>query len=155
MEATTKLDLDDSWHKKLKEEFRSARITDDEMCLSMQRVYDEFNYCIDPHTAVAVAAADKMGYHLYKCDDDYDSDDRSPYAILSTASPCKFEESVTIGIGQTKWNAYVESHFPRRAASILNKAEIEPALYKWTEGKSLEEVQVDWERLARSLITKS
>ena len=125
MEGTTKLDIDDSWYTKLKEEFRSARTTDDEMCSSMKRVYDEFNYCIDPHTAVAVAAAEKMGYDLYNFDDD--DDHRPPYAIMSTASPYKFEESVTIGIGKMKWQAYAESHFPRRTASILKKDEIEPS----------------------------
>ena len=69
MEDTTKLDLDELWHNKLKQDFMSARITDDEMCATMRKVYDELKYCIDPHTAVAVAAAGKLGYDLY--DDHY------------------------------------------------------------------------------------
>jgi len=149
MEDTTKLDLDDSWHNKLKQDFMSARITDHEMCAAMTKVYDELNYCIDPHTAVAVAAANKLGYDLY--DANYD---KSIYAILSTASPCKFEESVTTAIGATKWNEYIKSEFPKRATSILNKDEIEPVLYHWPDGESLEQVQMKWEELAQSLVAK-
>jgi threonine synthase len=147
MEATSKLDLDDSWHKKLMTDFMSARITDDEMCSSMKKVYDELGYCIDPHTAVAVAAADKMDYDLYNTN--YNG---KPYAILSTASPCKFEESVTIGIGPIKWNEYRKSNFPSRAVSVLERDEIEPFLYKWLEGQTLDEVEKEWEQLARNLI---
>ena len=147
MEDTTKLDLDELWHNKLKQDFMSARITDDEMCATMRKVYDELKYCIDPHTAVAVAAAGKLGYDLY--DDHYGG---SAYAILSTASPCKFEESVTTAIGATKWNEYVESEFPERASEILKKDEIEPVLYAWPEGETLEQVQVKWEKLAQNLI---
>lgn len=149
METTSKLDLDDSWHTKLKEEFLSARITDDEMCASMKRVYDKFDdYCIDPHTAVAVAGAEKLGYDLYTSN----SQKGQPFAILSTASPCKFEESVTIGIGETRWAKYVESHFPQRANSILEKDEIDPTLYKWLDGRTLKETQIEWEKMARSLM---
>ncbi len=158
MDATTKLDLDDSWHNKLKQDFMSARITDDEMCETMKKVYDKLNYCIDPHTAVAVAAAGKLGYDLY-IDEKFD-DDRRPtsttssacYAILSTASPCKFEESVTTAVGETKWNEYVESEFPARAAEILKKHETEPVLYTWDDGETLEQVQMKWEKLAKNLI---
>ena len=151
MEATTKLNLDDSWHTKLKEEFSSARITDDEMCASMKRVYDELDdYCIDPHTAVAVAGAEKLGYDIYNVNNHNDQ----PFAILSTASPCKFEESVTIGIGPTRWEKYVKFHFPQRAASIMKKDEIDPTLYKCLEGQTLEETQIEWERMARELISE-
>ena len=150
MENTTKLDLDNSWHQKLQDEFASARITDEEMCKSMKQVLDKFKYFIDPHTAVAVAAAEKLNYNIY--DSDYISSNKRPYAILSTASPCKFEESVTIGNGENKWKQYVELEFPSRAASILSKVEVEPTLYQWTKGQTLEEVQVSWEMLARNLV---
>lgn len=149
MEDSSKLDLDTSWHRRLQQEFSSARITDDEMCQSMKRVYDEFDYCIDPHTAVGVAAAEKLGYNLY--DKNFDA---SVFAILSTASPCKFEESVTIGIGETEWAKYAEKSFPSRATSIIGKDEIEPILYQSIEGKKLGEVQMEWEKLARSIVAK-
>ncbi len=154
MENTTKLDLDNtSWHKKLQNEFSSARITDDEMCSSMKRVYDEFHYLIDPHTAIAVAAADKLGYYMYTKHEKIDG--RCPlFAILSTASPCKFEESVTIGVGETIWKQYVEFEFPNRATSILKKDEVEPVLYRWDDDTSLDEVQIEWEKMARRLVAK-
>jgi threonine synthase len=162
MENTAKLDLDNTpWYGKLQTEFSSARITDDEMCSSMKRVYDEFHYLIDPHTAVAVATADKLGYDMYTTstttnNNNHDKvDSRRPlFSILSTASPCKFEESVTIGVGEEIWKRYMELEFPKRATSILKKIEVEPVMYRWDDDKSLDEVQIEWEQLARSHVAK-
>ncbi len=151
MESTTKIDLDNSWHEKLQNDFSSARITDDEMCASMKKVFDELNYCIDPNTAVATATAEKLGYNLY--DTSTATTKQRPYAILSTASPCKFQESVTIGLGIQSWETYYNSDgFPKRARKVLEKEEVKPFEYKSTEGKSLEEIQIEWEESARKLV---
>ena len=153
MESTAKVDLDKTWHQKLQDDFSSARITDDEMCTSMKKVHDELDYCIDPHTAVAVAAAGKLGYDLYDHGGGSETCTNRPYAILSTASPCKFEESVTIGLGSKNWESYFESsEFPKRARMILDKEEVKPFEYKWIGGQTLEEVQVEWEKQARKLV---
>ena len=67
MDATSQLDIEKRWLDKLQDEFASARITDDEMCFATQRAKDKLNYIIDPHTAVAFAAADKLGIVTTVC----------------------------------------------------------------------------------------
>lgn len=59
------------------------------MCQTLLEVRDEYGYVADPHTAVALAAAKKLGYF----------GNGGLCAILATASPCKFEESVTAALG--------------------------------------------------------
>jgi len=152
MDSTEKLDLDDSWHKKLQTEFKSARITDDELCATMRSVQKEFNYLMDPHTTVAVAAAEKLGYRL--SDESDGSVNGRPFAILSTASPCKFEESVTFAIGEEGWQQFFSSHFPERAKAVLEKCEAPPILYSWIEGANICYVQEQWERQARDIINE-
>lgn len=74
-------------------------------------------------------------------------------AILSTASPCKFEESVTAGIGEEEWKKYfASSDFPPRARALLVKQEINPILYPWEKEKTLSEVQKEWENMALDII---
>jgi threonine synthase len=147
MEKTQKLDLKGEWLTKIQRDFSSARITDDEMCQAVRKVREQFNYFIDPNTAVAVAAAEKLNYSLDKVG-------VYPFAILSTASPCKFEESVTVALGEEGWTMYKESEFPARATEIESKEECEPTIYEWPNGLSLEEVQVKWECAARDLINE-
>jgi threonine synthase len=132
---------------KLQNEFSSARITDDEMCQTMKEVYDKYSYLVDPHTAVAIAAAEKNGYQL-------NSDIRShlPYAILSTASPCKFEESVTIALGKECWEKYLVEDFPLRAKALLSQREYEPTVYKHHGSSLLEDVQKIWEENSLQII---
>ena len=64
IDQTAKLDLDSFWLKKMQEKFDSVRVTDEEMCKSMRKVRDMFNYFADPHTYVALAGAEKLGYWL-------------------------------------------------------------------------------------------
>lgn len=101
MDATSKLDIEEAWLELLQKDFRSARVTDIEMCSAINMVHDEFDYFVDPHTAVAVAAGEKLGYHL-----NISGESISPYAILSTASPCKFQESMTEAVGPNGWQKY-------------------------------------------------
>lgn len=93
MDLENKIDLDQSWLHKLQAEFQSARITDEDVCSEIKGAKEDHNYYIDPHTAVAFAAARKLGYRGSQYQ-------RSPQvqvaAIFATASPCKFEgETVT------------------------------------------------------------
>lgn len=177
MDETSKLNLDKNWLNTLQNEFRSARITDAEMCHIMNKVVDVYDgYVVDPHTAVAFSAAEKLGYDILcgkkkpteQPDEEdggqhTDQDERqqqtkqcsssSPVAILATASPCKFQEVVTLAIGTRNWEAFHERHFPQRAKDVMCKTEVPPTVYKWTDGcVSLREVQIDWERMARDLI---
>jgi threonine synthase len=146
MEVTAKLDLDDEWLSKLQNEFRSARITDEQLCDTIQMIQKTYDYVVDPHTAVALAAAEILGY------EHSDPTCVRPVAILATASPCKFEEAVTVALGKDRWTEYCESSFPAAAKNILNKQEIPPVRYPWKEGLQLTEVQIQWETLAMSII---
>eukprot|EP00977_Amphora_coffeiformis_P023384 scaffold13191_cov178-Amphora_coffeaeformis.AAC.5 len=145
MDTTQKLDLPRQFLTKLQGRFQSARVTDVRMCNTLLRVYQSYKYLADPHTAVALDAAHQLGY------DDVDRD--SPVAVLSTASPCKFEESVTAAVGPEAWQTYVDSKvFPPLAKALLDKAEIKPIRYKALA--SLEESQVAWEAQARQLLAE-
>lgn len=146
MEECDKLDLDDDWHSKLQREFRSARVTDEEMCHVTKKVKEAFGYVIDPHTAVAISAAEKLGYSM-----ETETKSARPYAILSTASPCKFQESVCVALGKDAWDEYYKSHFPKAAQSIIVKEEVQPTLYR-SGGKSLSDDQRKWETIARGLL---
>ena len=147
MDSTSKLDIEEAWLKLLQKDFKSARITDDEMCAAINMVYDQFNYFVDPHTAVAVAAGEKLGYHLSSCDDNLNS-----YAILSTASPCKFQESMTEAVGSDGWQKYYESNFPSCAIAIMERDEIEPTIYSHKDGESFQSMQARWEQNAVQLL---
>ena len=152
MEATQKIDINPLWLEKLQSDFSSARVTDEDMCRALSETHSKYNYFIDPHTAIAVAGAEKMGYNVFETDSS-SKDLGVPYAILSTASPCKFEESVTVAMGKEGWKAYVDSQFPEKASEVILKDEINPTIYEWSNSQgSLEEVQSIWELKARKLI---
>ncbi len=69
----------------LNEGFWADFVTEKETTGAIKEVFEEFNYLIDPHTAV--------GYKVYK---DYlkETGDRRPTVIASTASPFKFNTGV-------------------------------------------------------------
>ena len=93
-----------------------------------------------------------MGYNMFETGEGASSK-KVPFAIMSTASPCKFEESVTTAIGKELWNSYVGSEFTEKARDINSKDEVEPTVYTWPNDKvSLKEVQKLWESKARKLI---
>lgn len=159
MDKTKKLNLDDEWLKLLQKEFKSARITDDEMCKTTQIMDKKFGYFVCPHTAVAIAAADKLGYknlETITSNDEsttYPPESLSPYyAIMATASPCKFKESVTIALGENGWKRYWGTKLPLSVRDIVEKNEIPPTKYPWKMEKSLEEVQHFWEEIAWSIL---
>lgn len=145
----------------LQKDFQSERVTDEEMCSTMREVLDKLNYLADPHTAVALCCAKKLGY-LSIMDDKSSPDSgaaaaatgkKNPVAILATASPCKFEESVVAALGQSGWETYTTGpSYPEAARVYLAKDEIDPFVYEAKAGKTLEENQVEWEAKAREII---
>ncbi len=149
IDLTTPKDEEDSssatWLNRLQSEFRSARIDDDLLCETMQNVLKSYGYFTDPHTGVAFAAAQQLGYF---------SESLDPVAIMATASPCKFETAMTVAVGQEKWNEYEEHYFPARGKDLKDKDEIPPTLYKADPMKTLEENQKVWEANTRALIVK-
>jgi len=153
MEAENKLDLDEMWLQKLRAEFRSARITDLEMCAEIRQVKEDYDYYIDPHTAVAFSTATKLGY-TEQIHDALKGDEgsvRNPVAIFATASPCKFEEALVTALGKDGWESFLE-YFPPRGKATLTEKETAPIIYKYGEGKELVEVQAEWKYVALSLV---
>jgi len=148
LEETSKLDLEEVWLEKIQRQFDSARITDEEMCETMREVWTKFQYFSDPHTAVAMAGAKKMGYFL----DDDDDKSMIPAALLATASPCKFEKAVTEALGNAGWQFYVDSSFPVEASTIIEKKEIKPFIYEADASESLVDKQIRWETQALSIV---
>lgn len=147
MDMTQKLDIEQEWLSKLKQEFCSERVTDDEMCSALQSVFMKDQYLIDPHTAVAVAAAQKLGYY------DLSKRSRQTLCVLSTASPCKFEESVSAALGKEGWKQYYEStSYPGRARKIMELNEVPPTVFKRREADALDVAQIAWEQAARNIL---
>jgi len=114
--------------------------------------------------SVAIATAAKLGYSILSEDKLFDTsgcsleskEKKNAVAILATASACKFEESVTFAMGKEEWNKYFNSEsFPNLGKVVLEKPEIEPAFYGWEKGRSLAEVQLQWERMALDIISES
>ena len=82
--------------KKLKERldkiFYAEYVTEDETKLFIKRVYDNFKYLMDTHTAVSVAALSKYRGK---------TKDLTPVLSASTASPYKFTGAVLTALGQS------------------------------------------------------
>jgi threonine synthase len=143
-EKSCQIDTNCRWWTKLATEFRSARITDEEVCETMQSTLQTHGYWADPHTCVALAAAQKLGY--------FDSNSAIPVAVIATAAPCKFQEAVTTALGKERWEEYERDHFPNRGKRLGEMKEIPPILYMAEPNKSLVENQVVWEARTRELI---
>jgi threonine synthase len=73
----------------LKERYLAARADDAETIATIARVYKENGIIIDPHTAVGLVAAEKLGGEL-----------KGPVVALATAHPAKFPPAVTEAIGK-------------------------------------------------------
>ena len=87
--VTRRLAIPPSVLRVLKERYLAARADDTETIATIARVYKENGIVIDPHTAVGVAAAEKLGPEL-----------KGPVVALATAHPAKFSNAVTEAIGK-------------------------------------------------------
>ena len=156
MDSTGKIDLGNDLLKKLQAEFASARITDGEMCSAMVNAKEKLGYFIDPHTAVAFAAADEVGYNPCGPSVMEGSNTNGPaVAIMATASTCKFEEAVTEALGIGGWNEYRNSGaFPKRASEYMTKDETPPFQFTKEKSVSLEEAQGEWKRKTLALVNE-
>ncbi len=76
---------------KLREEFEGYDCSDDKAAQVLGKVYAETGYLCDPHTAVAMSAAE-----------DYQKEvgGNAPVVVLATASPYKFSRPVLAAIGE-------------------------------------------------------
>ena len=84
--ATGRLLVSEAKHRQARADFASTAVSEEETIATIQRVYRDTGYILDPHTAVGVAAAQTLGAADAIC--------------LATAHPAKFGEAVTEAIGR-------------------------------------------------------
>ncbi|CAK9075424.1 unnamed protein product [Durusdinium trenchii] len=144
MENTGRLTLSEDWRKRMQNIFDSARIDDDAMCEALRTSVDEYGYLPCPHSAVA------LGAHFATTG--RTSESTVPARVIfATASPCKFEASVTTAIGHEEWKKYEESPaFPETARALLRKEERKP--FVWRAKDTLSESQSSWEKNGRAIM---
>jgi threonine synthase len=73
---------------KLRADFTAERADEDETAATIRTMRKEINYLVDPHTAVALAVAEKVQH-----------DSNAPMIVLSTAHPAKFPDAVESACG--------------------------------------------------------
>ena len=88
---------------KIRENFLSARMNEDETLEVIKKVYEKFSVVLDPHTAIGYGAFDK---HNLKGNN----------IVLATAHPCKFPDAVSKAIS-------LKSDLPKKLEFILNEKE--------------------------------
>jgi threonine synthase len=156
LEETNAVEIGPEWLRKLQMEFCAARVTDEELCETIQNVVRDWNYFADPHTSVALCAAEKLGYDIAKTKDKSattaTSHTKTAVAIIATASPCKFQEAMTTALGDSKWQEYMVTKFPKSGLDTMEKLETPPVSYTFDKSKNLAGNQKDWERLSGDII---
>ena len=181
LETTDQMTIPLDYLQKIQSIFQSARVTDTQMCDAIRYVYNRYNqYMIDPHTAVAFSAAFQLQYILRQHQQQqqpetvsvepatFHQNHDSTTVILATASPCKFEHSVSTAVGTSTWDTYLNSTaYPVQAKQILsmqsddttksnsNINNIECSrIHHYTNPSniSVSEIQREWEELTRNLI---
>jgi len=88
---------------KIKEDFLSESVSEEELLFCIKKVYENYKMIIDPHTAVGLRALEKINLN-------------GKNAVLSTAHPCKFPEAIQKAIN-------VNSELPSELNYILNEKE--------------------------------
>jgi len=96
-------ELDKDILSKIKESFCSESLTENETRKVIKETYENHKILIDPHTAVAIGAANKLGF-------------KNKIVVLSTAHPAKFSEVV---LNETK----IKSELPKNLKNILVEKE--------------------------------
>ena len=87
-EAKGKVQFDTKTWEQFSQGFLTDVISDDETLQTIQYIYEEENYLLDPHAAVAVAAAQRLNEQNIKI------------LCLATAHPCKFPDVIQKAIGE-------------------------------------------------------
>ena len=126
-----------------------TRVDDDAMLEALRRFHAARGYVCDPHTAVAVAGADELGYAPFGGS----AATPRPVAILATAHPCKFQAAVTAALGDDAWTAYEASDaFPEAARALATRKEIAPLVLSKRDGETLHSAQLRWESVVRAVL---
>ena len=89
--------------KKIRKDFVSETISEQELLSCIKKVYENYKIIIDPHTAVGLGALKKINL-------------AGKSVVLSTAHPCKFPEAIKKAIN-------IKSELPDNLNYILNRKE--------------------------------
>ncbi|HTN99517.1 MAG TPA: hypothetical protein VL068_02480, partial [Microthrixaceae bacterium] len=89
----------------LGEEFDAARVDGEGAASVIREIHSSLGLIIDPHTAVAVAAAERS-----------EGDPSVPVVALATADPAKFPDAVEMAIG-------IRPPLPERLGDLFERAE--------------------------------
>jgi threonine synthase len=120
------LELFQHQFKNLKNNISGYSINDDETLKTIKKVYEQYNYVLEPHGAVAYAALE--GY--------LEKNPEKKGFILETAHPVKFPDSVEKAIGE-------KIKIPRSLEGLMTKE------------KKTVEINSDFEELKRFLLNKN
>ena len=85
-ENTGQLKIEHNLLKVAQKDFVSANINDNEVISTIRKYYDEYEYILDPHTAVGVCAAEKTKLN-------------APIICLACAHPAKFSNTIETALG--------------------------------------------------------
>jgi len=88
--ATGEFALRPDAHERMRQMFRSSRVSDEEILAEIARAHETYGVLIDPHTAVGLRAEREALSGV-----------PAPHVVLSTAHPAKFAETVERATGQT------------------------------------------------------
>ena len=106
-DATGRLDLPATTLARAREMFASTAVDEAETAATMRATWQQHGLLVDPHTAVALAAARRLAPALPPA---------TPIVTLATAHPAKFPDAVRAATGQTP-------ALPKRLAHLLNGEE--------------------------------
>jgi len=104
------LHLFENDHHNVTQHIWGASFSDSDTRKAIGKVYEDFDYVMDPHTAVGYQAV--MQYQ--RTNQGYFGEDSAPFIILSTAHPAKFGDVIESAIKQ-------KVTVPDRLATCLNK----------------------------------
>lgn len=91
---------------KLKEDFGAAAASEDDVAAAIRSLKAECGYLVDPHTACAIVAADRV----------LGSEGATPQVVLSTAHPAKFPDAMEKVTG-------ARPALPERMSGLLSEPE--------------------------------
>jgi threonine synthase len=109
---------------KIREEFDAGRADENETAAAIRAAWREAGDLVDPHTAVALAVADRDN-----------SDSTVPNIVLSTAHPAKFPDAVEVACG-------VRPQLPAWLDGLMSKPE---------QVKIIKNDQIEVERFVKSV----
>jgi threonine synthase len=95
--------IDTDLLNKLKKDFISEKIDENETINEIKSNFENYNIILDPHTAIGVGAVNKLNL-------------KDEFIILSTAHPCKFPDATNQAINKME-------NLPNELNYILNEKE--------------------------------